>query len=1543
MKNILLKIWPIFKRILWYKSVFVRGTLAVLTLLVLLLQSATVQTFLAQQASAKISEILKFPISIERLEIQWLDQIKLKQVRIKDQQQKNMIFVEGLTLNYHLTKLLQNGNIVVEHALLDSANVNLIQYPDSLGGLNIDAFIAAIDNSPADTTKKISKGSQFIIKSIDLQRSFFSYNNSEKEHQKDYQKERSFDVNHFAFNNLQAEVKNFVLVRDTIQLDMKEMRGVESNIRFPIREITTFFRYCKKGIELRGLTARLGNSVLKDTILFRFKKPAEMGDFNNKVRIHARLNKSVIKFKDLAIFAPSLAKYPETLTISGVINGRVSNFKVDSLDARFGRGSHLIGKVFIEGLPNIDESFVDFKLKKSTVNTNDFRIYLGDTDVFRRINKFGAIRFDGEFLGFLYDFVANGKFQTALGYIDSDINFKTDNNYYKGRLLTKKFDLGTFLYANILQQIDMEGTIEGNNFTTETAKFNLKAQISRLGFKNYDYRNIGVNAHFEHKFFKGDLTVKDTNLVLNGSGEINLNDSTFKVKAHLDSALLHKINFSKDLLVLRGDADLDFEGLDLDRLDGIIDIRDAEIHYKKEVLPIQKLFIQSTKLPNGVRDIDFISDYVSFYADGKFNLKQVYNDIQQMAKEYQLHFENSTKALNDYYIAKVPLSTDSYKLLSYQVDYDVTLKDVTPIVRLFVPNFYISPNTTFQGKFSSDSEKYFDIQGEVDSIFYNDFRFYYTDIKLKMHKNEYERDVFLDASVLSQKQKLNGFHTEILGLELDWDNNKIFFDTFIKKQDSNDKADFSGSFNFVGNHKYDLVVKPSKVIALNDEWTNPDTLKIGIDGQNIDLHSIRFVSGKKKLLAIGSLSEDLTKTLQLQLVGFDLDILSDFIGKKVKGVFNGEAILRNVYHTPQVEADFSVSNIYMDSVYWGDLYASSAWEDANQRLSLKAKLKHQTEFITEKWLSKRKQHLDEDGNDTIPLLNLEGYYYTDNKVSPLDLKAKFNEIPVNLIEPFLASIFSDFEGLATGEVGIHGKLASPQLAGNIFVSGGKFRVNYLNTVYHFDDFISLSADHIGMKQLKLLDENGNRAIVNGGVYHDSFRSYIMQMHIDFTKFKVLGTEISSEALYFGSAYGTGSLDILGATDNLQIDIKAKTEKGTKIYLALDGYAGVEEKEFIKFVDFTKDSINVDKKTKVNLSGLKMNFNLELTPDAYGEIIFDKQSGDIISGNTQGKLNMLIDTKGDFAMFGDVEFVRGSYTFTFLNVVSKEFDIKEGSRVSWIGDPFGGQLNVAAIYKTRTSLLPIMSGLDSVAMKSPELRRPYPVRVDLAVTGALLNPEIKFGVDITEYPAMISAGTTAIPMDTHIQAFKAKLLSNEQELNRQVFSLMVLNRLSETEAFVGLSGQSLTSSVSELLSNQLSHWISQVDENLQVDMNLNGLTADALNTFQMRISYSLLNDRVRITRSGGFTSVRNQASATAVIGDWTVEYLITKDAKFRAKAYYKAIANTFNINQNNVGASGIGLSYTHSFGNFKDLLPKLKKVKKQSRDASVIVIPDDEIR
>src|SRR5690606_41921745 len=109
---------------------------------------------------------------------------------------------------------------------------------------------------------------------------------------------------------------------------------------------------------------------------------------------------------------------------------------------------------------------------------------------------------------------------------------------------------------------------------------------------------------------------------------------------------------------------------------------------------------------------------------------------------------------------------------------------------------------------------------------------------------------------------------------------------------------------------------------------------------------------------------------------------------------------------------------------------------------------------------------------------------------------------------------------------------------------------------------------------------------------------------------------------------------------------SRTEKNTTIYIPLGCLSSVDRKDFINFVNFTDSTFTrqVDKTVnkKVNLTGLTFDLNLDVTPEAYCEIIFDVKSGDIIRGRGNGDLKLQIDTKGEFNMFGPIEFTEGWY-------------------------------------------------------------------------------------------------------------------------------------------------------------------------------------------------------------------------------------------------------------------------------------------------------------
>ena len=284
------------------------------------------------------------------------------------------------------------------------------------------------------------------------------------------------------------------------------------------------------------------------------------------------------------------------------------------------------------------------------------------------------------------------------------------------------------------------------------------------------------------------------------------------------------------------------------------------------------------------------------------------------------------------------------------------------------------------------------------------------------------------------------------------------------------------------------------------------------------------------------------------------------------------------------------------------------------------------------------------------------------------------------------------------------------------------------------------------------------------------------------------------------------------------------------------------------------------------------------------------------------------------MYGDYKITEGYYNFTLAGLINKEFKITPNSSISWSGDPYAGHLNIDAIYTQYASLLPIVE-IDSSTASRTENRRKYPVNVLLDLDGNLMSPTITLGIDVLKYPPDLSSG---------VVAYQSKLKTNEQELNKQVFSLLVLGIFSAEGTFTGVANS--TNNLSELLSNQLSNWLSQVDDNLQIDINLNSLSKDALNTFQLRVAYTALDGRLRITRDGGFQNMQSSANLTNIAGEWTVEYLLSKDGNLRLKLFNKANQNVIltNAENNSTASAGFSVLHTQSFSNLQDLFNFPKK-------------------
>jgi predicted nucleic acid-binding protein len=1479
----------------------------------LILQIPSVQDNLIDRYLGNFSNSIGFTTTVKHFRLLWFDRLELEDVSVMDPASNEMIAARRIVINFRLSQLFDDQDINVDGVFLEKARVLFTKIPesDTSRDLNINIFIARINALYASQSTSTGRSPRINIGEAVLEESQFSYVDQFRD-----SISTGFNYNQFTFDIDEGQLQNFLILGDTTQFQVNTLLATDRQSHLAIRELSTFFRLSQQSLEFTGLNLRANESIISDSIVFTFNGQRELSDFIEKVNIHGTLKNTLIQPKDLALFAPEVSRMTQPIRLNGIFNGKVNDFTFTNMEVTTGN-TVLRGSLDMEGLPDINETFIILNLKNSRLEFGDLGFVINQ-NFMNRLTPLGRVALDGQFLGYANDFVAKGNFSGILGNITSDINFKVnekdfERSVYSGALQMQNFDLGRYLNDTLnFQRVTLDGKIKGSGLTLTTADFTLNGKVKSIGIRNYNYSNIETNARFASQLFNGRFKIDDPNLQFNARGSVDLRKgiNRIQVQAQIDTALLHNLNLTTKRIFLHTAVDMNTKGLHLDSLTGTADLKDFTIHYNENHLSLPTIHIDAEKKEN-LRSIQIQSTLIDAEAHGDFLLTDISKDIQKLIREILLNIKNDKQAINDYY------STQTYKPKSYETFFTIHLKNVSPLVDLLAVDLLVSGNTRVEGKFSSGYTSILQAYSTIDSLAYNKALFIDTETEFTASKIADSTSVLAMAFVHSERQVLNkNLKTKNLVAEAIWNKNHIAFGLDADQEEQTNYVRLKGEVEFMKDSTQ-LRMLPSTINLLNKDWQIDPNNSITVYRKTIDVRDLRVRHDDQFVLFNGALSEDPSEKLSLQVSNLDLSILNPLTGRDISGRLEAIFDLNNYYGDPFVQNDLSIDSLTIDNFLIGDIVGKNQWDTLERK------------FIID-------FHID---RNAARIVNVNGFYNPSRENNPLDIVAKLEKANLKIIEPFFDDIFSNIGGSVTGDYRITGKLESPAIVGEGEVTSGQIMINYLKTLYHFTGTVGMSPNSIYFKNIELTDILNNKGKLNGTITHQNFASTRINIDASFRSFQVLNTTQKDNSLFYGQGYATGDLNIFGPVSNLKFTSNAKTDKNTRIFIPIGGVASTEQKDFIKFVSFTDSTFqrNLSDKisTKLDLTGITLDFNLEVTPDAFCQIILDLKAGDIIYGRGNGEIQLQLDTKGEFNMFGPFEFTEGRYNFTLYDIINKEFEIKKGSRITWFGDPYLGNLDIHASYNQLASFGPIIS--NQTIATSPQLRRKYPVQVLLGLTGPMLTPEIALDIVTGDLPATITVNGESVRLQFEFQAFKNKL--DEQELKRQVFSLIILRRFSPPESF-NTSGSDVMNSVSELFSNQLSNFVSQVDENLEVDVDFSRMDEEQFNTFQLRLSYTFLNGRLRITRDGTYYSNQNNGTPannqniSNIAGDWTVDYLLTPDGKLKVKMYNRTNFNpVFNAATSSSSVTtGVSLTHTQSFNELKDLWRSARnRRKKEAKD------------
>jgi len=522
---------------------------------------------------------------------------------------------------------------------------------------------------------------------------------------------------------------------------------------------------------------------------------------------------------------------------------------------------------------------------------------------------------------------------------------------------------------------------------------------------------------------------------------------------------------------------------------------------------------------------------------------------------------------------------------------------------------------------------------------------------------------------------------------------------------------------------------------------------------------------------------------------------------------------------------------------------------------------------------------------------------------------------MELANPFVNDELMDVKGLATGKVRIRGTLKNPLVTGDIMMQKASFIVNYLNTRFYFTHNVVITPDAFTITNMDVQDDEGNHAHVSGAVRHNKFNNIRLDLDMDFKNFILLNEVQSRNQGYWGRGYGTGVGTIRGPLLSLMIDVSAKTSPKTKFFVPISTTDEARTMDFITYVEKLSDEADRDlldfsvesaKGYEVNLYGATVNIDLEVTPDAEVQLIFDSKVGDIIHAKGSGNLRIYIPPTSGFTLTGDYTIEQGDYQFTLQNMPVKKLQIEPGATLKWTGDVSNAQLDIDAVYRTKAALSDLLQD-----ESNPDLAQRLPVECHLLMTGYLESPNFDFNIVLP-------------PTSNDIARTQLQNLTKE-EMNKQVISLLILNR------FMPLQGTSSgtakgyenagLSTTTEVLSNQLNYWLSQITKDFDVGFNYRAGDQLSSDEVEVALSKQILNNRMTINVNGNYDVRPTTTSTSQLVGDVEVEYKINKSGKVRLKVFTRA--NDHLLYEYAPYTQGLGLFYREEFDTFGDLARKYR--------------------
>jgi translocation and assembly module TamB len=1399
---------------------------------------------------------------------------------------------------------------------------------DKVALANLDTKIILGKSEKAKlVAKKAEKEVKDIVKNnwrirvneLDLDQSFVKFDDENQPRQP-----KDLDYGHLDADNISFKASEIFFSGDSAGINVKEARFNEQS-GLQLQQLQGNFLYTSKGIKADDFLVQTPGTRIGHTIHVEYPSLEALQQNLAQLQVQAILPDSYVQTKDLLMLAPMLRGQPlfenpsAVFRISARVSGNMNRIVAEELVISGYRNTKVDLRGTVTGLPDMNRLHANIRINMLRTTGRDVAGFLPPAAL-KQIQLPQSIVLRGNIDGNPRQMQAMLNLQTSEG--NMAVNGSISNlgsmetAAYDAQVVADDVRLGRLMKNPNLQNLSGNFHVLGKGLTPQSMDAALNGTVRSLRFKNYTYNNVPIKARIYDQQVQANVSIVDPNvhavadikMGLTGNGPLDAN-------LVIDSIKTGPLNLTPQAMIYRGKVDAHFTSLDPDRLEGRADI----IHSVLLAEGRERIVLDTVRIEARHRgdtsSITLESDLGNAGITGKYKLS-----------ELPVIF---MRTVQPYFTVMPPGQTDTttspYDFTIYAGIID------NPALQSFLPGIKEVADIIVNAHFSSDSG--WNATAKTPLIQFGAMRIEQLQLEAGVENDS------LMANVSTGRLQMGGNGLHGFTMKAGAANNQLGFAARFNDVSGKEKYMLAGILKQPVFRQYELSLAPE--VLLNYEvWAVAPNNMIRITQTSLQVREF-MLNRNFQQFSLKTRGDSYNSPIEAAFTSFHLGTLASMAipdSLAMDGTLDGQIVFSDLMNKPGFVGNLNITDFRFRNDTVGNVKIQANNSTAG---NIRADID-----ITGK------------GND----VTLAGNYYMQ-PVNGNEFSFDVNIKKLNLasIEGATAGAIRNARGDVTGQMNLHGTISKPVMEGRINLKETSFNLAMLNNYFRVaDESIVMSNEGIRFDSFRIEDSLRNTATVDGMIYTENFPNARFDLRINARNFQAMNKPKSKDPkdIYYGKLVFSSNMGIKGTAELPVIDGSVTVEENTDMTVVLPQQnPGVAEREgIVHFVDmdapendslFMNTMAYYDSLNFTFLRGLDISANVEIKKEAVFSLILDQSNGDFIRMRGEGLLTGGIDKTGHVSLAGSYEIQEGTYEITF-NFLQRQFQIQQGSKIVWTGEPTRADLNVTAVYVANTTPLDLVAnqiGDNAVTERNQYLQR-MPFEVQLKLTGELMKPTIGFDIVLPEDRNFRVPNDVIAVVNTRL----GQIRQEPNEMNKQVFALLLLNRFVTENPFQS-SGPGITAesfarqSASKLLAEQLNNLATGLIDGVDINFDVNSYddysSGDQMTRTDLNVNLSrrMLNDRLKVTVGSNFeleggTNANEEASN--LIGNLSAEYRLSQDGRYMLRAYrkneYQGIIDGYIIE------TGVGFVITLDYNRFRNIFlskrerERRREQRRQAREA-----------